>query len=101
MVVNSIVVMEIFYLFSVRYIHDSSLTWRGAIGTRAVLIGVAVVAIAQLAFTYLPLMNRIFDTRPVSLLDGLAILGLGVALLGIVEVEKRIASHLQRSGGRA
>ena len=101
MVVNSIVVMEIFYLFSVRYIHDSSLTWRGALGTRAVLIGVAVVAIAQLAFTYFPLMHRIFDSRPISLLDGLAILGLGVALLGIVEVEKRVASHLQLSGGRA
>jgi magnesium-transporting ATPase (P-type) len=39
--VNTIVVMEIFYLFSVRYVHGTSLTWRGVLGTRAVLIGAA------------------------------------------------------------
>jgi hypothetical protein len=31
-VVNTIVVMEIFYLFSVRYVHATSLTWRGRAG---------------------------------------------------------------------
>ena len=38
MVVNTLVVMEIFYLFSVRYVHGSSLTWRGVLGTPAVLV---------------------------------------------------------------
>ena len=62
--VNTIVVMEIFYLFSVRYVHGTSLTWTGVLGTPAVLIGVAAVALAQLAFTYLPAMQAAFETRP-------------------------------------
>lgn len=90
MVVNTIVVMEIFYLFSVRYVHGTSLTLRGAVGTPAVLIGVGVVTAAQFAFTYLPFMQAVFQTRSLALLDGVAIVGVGVALLVAVEVEKRI-----------
>src|SRR3546814_12648670 len=45
MVVNMLVVAEIFYLFNVRYLHMRSLTWRGAVGTPAVLGAIAVVAI--------------------------------------------------------
>src|SRR5690606_37402479 len=37
MVVNTIVVMEIFYLFNVRYMHMTSFSLVGAMGTRAVL----------------------------------------------------------------
>ena len=91
MAVNTIVVMEIFYLFSVRYVHGTSLTWQGVLGTRAVLIGVATVVVAQLAFTYLPPMQAVFATRAVSLGDGIAIILVGVALLVIVETEKLIA----------
>src|SRR5690606_26704164 len=35
LVVNALVVMEIFYLFSVRYVHGTSFTWQGVLGTRA------------------------------------------------------------------
>jgi magnesium-transporting ATPase (P-type) len=88
--VNTIVVMEIFYLFSVRYVHGTSLTWRGVLGTRAVLIGVGVVVAAQFLLTYAPFMHAIFDTRPVSIVDGLAVVAVGVALLLVVEIEKRV-----------
>src|SRR3546814_4035177 len=60
-VVNTIVVMEIFYLFSVRYLRLTSLTWEGVLGTPAVLIGVALVVALQLAFTYLPFMQTLFE----------------------------------------
>jgi magnesium-transporting ATPase (P-type) len=88
-VVNTIVVMEIFYLFSVRYLYSASLTWQGVLGTPAVLIGVGAVVLAQLAFTYLPWMHAIFQSRPVSLLDGLVIVVVGVLLLLILEIEKQ------------
>jgi magnesium-transporting ATPase (P-type) len=97
-VVNTIVVMEIFYLFSIRYLHMTSLTLRGVVGTPAVLIGVAGVFIGQLAFTYLPFMQALFATRAVSLADGLAIVGVGVLLLLILEVEK-LARRGLRLGG--
>lgn len=90
MVVNAIVVLEIFYLFNVRYLHMSSITWQGALGTPAVLIAVGTVVLAQLAFTYLPIMQALFDTRPVPLADGVVIVGLGVALMGVLEVEKAV-----------
>ncbi|MEQ8813108.1 MAG: cation-transporting P-type ATPase [Thalassobaculum sp.] len=95
-VVNTLVVMEIFYLFSVRYAHGSSFTWRGMLGTRAVLIGVATVAAAQFAFTYLPAMQAVFESRPVALGDGVAIVAVGVALLVTVEAEKWIAARFGR-----
>lgn len=94
MVVNTLVVMEIFYLFSTRYVHGTSLTLQGVLGTRAVLIGVGSVVIAQFAFTYLPAMQMIFGSRPISLGDGLAVVAVGVTLLAVVEVEKRIAALL-------
>jgi magnesium-transporting ATPase (P-type) len=100
MVVNTIVVMEIFYLFSVRYIHGTSLTWQGVLGTPAVLIALVVVVAAQLAFTYAPAMQAVFDTESVSLADGALIVGIGVALLILVELEKRLAAALGGGGGR-
>jgi len=96
MVVNTLVAMEIFYLFSVRYVHGTSLTWRGALGTRAVLAGVGIVTAAQFAFTYLPALQAVFQTRPVALPEGLAVVATGVALLIVVELEKRLRRALAR-----
>lgn len=90
LVVNTIVGMEVAYLFSVRYVHGSALTWRGVLGTPAVLAGVATVVVAQLALTYLPLMQQVFATRPLSLLELLAICAISALLLGVVEIEKRL-----------
>ncbi|MCS6876978.1 MAG: cation-transporting P-type ATPase [Geminicoccaceae bacterium] len=94
LVVNTIVVMEIFYLFSVRYAHGTSLTLEGLVGTRAVLIGVGSITLAQLAFTYLPWMQFLFETRPVGLLEGAVVIGIGVLLLCLCELEKRIRARL-------
>lgn len=94
LVVNTLVVMEIFYLFSVRHVHGTALTWRGILGTRAVLTGVTLVAAGQFAFTYLPVLQTIFDTRAVAFWDGVAVIGIGVVLLIIVEIEKRLRGQL-------
>ena len=88
--VNALVAIEIGYLFSVRYVHGSSLTWTGVLGTPAVLTGVGTVILAQLAFTYLPFMQAVFGTQAVGLADGLAILGAALAFLLLVEAEKRL-----------
>jgi magnesium-transporting ATPase (P-type) len=96
MVVNTIVVMEIFYLFNVRYIHGSSLTWQGVLGTRAVVISVCAVVIAQFAFTYVPFMQQVFKTEPVSVLNGVLIVGIGIAALIAVEAEKRLLATLSQ-----
>ncbi|MFC3282071.1 cation-transporting P-type ATPase [Litchfieldella rifensis] len=95
MVVNTLVVLEIFYLFNVRYLHMTSFNWRGVLGTPAVLIAVAVVVVAQLAFTYLPVMHVLFDTRPLDVADGVLIISIGMAIMVVLEVEKVL---MRRSG---
>ncbi|MFT0859546.1 cation-transporting P-type ATPase [Ancylobacter sp. G4_0304] len=93
-VVNTLVVMEIFYLFNVRFLHMASITWRGVLGTRAVIAALVTVVVAQFAFTYLPVMQEIFDTRPVPFADGVLIVAVGVGLFVLLEGEKTILRRL-------
>jgi magnesium-transporting ATPase (P-type) len=95
------VVLEIFYLFSVRFVHGTSLTWRGVLGTPAVLIGVGFVAVLQLAFTYAPPMQALFDTVDLSTIEATIVLSAGVLLLAIVELEKWIVGTLSRGSHRS
>lgn len=93
-VVNTIVVQEIFYLFAIRFLRSGSLTLEGIKGTPAVLIGVGAIVILQLAFTYLPIMQTLFGTRPVAMADGMAIMATGIVLLAVLEMEKRMRQRL-------
>jgi magnesium-transporting ATPase (P-type) len=95
MVVNTLCVLEIFYLFNVRYMHMTSITLRGAKGTPAVLLAIAAVVVAQLAFTYAPFMHALFESRPVAFVDGVLIVGVGVVLMLILEGEKAL---MRRTG---
>ncbi|MGQ7790909.1 cation-translocating P-type ATPase [Faunimonas sp. B44] len=97
-VVNTIVVMEIFSLFSMRYLHAPSLSWYGIRGTRAVLIGVGLVVAAQLLLTYLPQLNAVMGTRPVALADGAAIIGVGIVLFALLEIEKAVRRRYHLAG---
>ncbi|WP_236024950.1 cation-transporting P-type ATPase [Arenibaculum pallidiluteum] len=92
--VNTLVVMEVFYLFSVRYMRASSLTLRGVLGTRPVLIAVATVTALQIVFTYAPFMGALFATRPVGVADGGPVLATGVLLFAMLECEKAIMRRI-------
>jgi len=96
LVVNTIVVLEIFYLFSNRFLSRSSLDWRGVLGTPAVLIALAVIIALQLLFTYAPLMQWAFATRAVEPFDGLIVIGTGFALLTLLEIEKWLLRLFRR-----
>lgn len=94
MVVNAIVVMEIFYLFNVRYLHMTSFNLKGVLGTPAVLAAIGVVVAAQLAFTYAPPMHALFDSAPIGLADGALIIAIGVATMVILEAEKALMRRM-------
>ncbi|MDO8800609.1 MAG: HAD-IC family P-type ATPase [Phenylobacterium sp.] len=94
LVVNTLVVMQVFYLFSARYIHGASITWRGVLGAPAVLMGVAVVVVSQLVLTYAPWFNSAFGTRPISLAEGAIVIGIGVAMLLVTELEKAVRRRI-------
>ena len=88
--VNTLVVLKIFHLFFIRNIHGTSLSWKAAMGTRAVWITLAVAVAAQAAMTWLPFMQTAFGTSPVALMDGVVIIGIGVAFFALIETEKQI-----------
>lgn len=95
MTVNTLVLLEIFYLFSSRYIHGPSLTWQGIHGTKPVLIAIGVVAILQINFTYLPLMQFLFQTESLALSYGIGIGVIGALGFIIVEFEKLTALFIK------
>lgn len=99
--VNTLVAMEVFYLFSIRYGYATSFSWTGIIGTRPVLISLAVVVCAQLLFIYAPFMHDIFDTRALGLSDLALIIVSGIAVLAIIETEKQIRFVFQNKAGDA
>ena len=86
--VNTLVAMEVFYLFSVRYLRTPSFTFEGVKGTRPVLAAVFTVFGLQLLFTYAPFMGLFFGSRPLTISQGVGVVAVGVALLVILEVEK-------------
>ncbi len=91
---NTLVVMEIFHLFFVRNIYGTSLTWRAIRGTPTVWICVISVSAAQLAATYVPWFQNLLGTASVNFTDGLFIIGLGIALFVLLELEKQLALTL-------
>lgn len=92
--VNTLVCMEVFYLFSVRYLKSPSFTWQGVQGTPRVLAAVGAVVVLQLLFTYAPFMQALFDSRALSLSTGLLVLGAGVAVLVVLELEKALLRRM-------
>lgn len=96
--VNTLVCLEVFYLFSVRYLKARSFTWVGVRGTPRVLAAVAGVLTLQALFTYAPFMQQLFHTEALSPTWGVRIIIVGIGLLAILEVEKTL---LRRFGAPA
>ncbi|MFN6952135.1 MAG: HAD-IC family P-type ATPase, partial [Albidovulum sp.] len=95
MSMNMLVILEIFHLFFIRNIHSASLTFTGVRGTRAVWICLAIVVAGQLAATYLPIAQHVLGTRPVPVLEGLLMVGIGAVFFAVLEVEKQLRLALR------
>jgi magnesium-transporting ATPase (P-type) len=96
MALNMLVVLEIFYLFYIRSLHATSLTWRAARGTPVIWACVVFVIVAQLAITYVPALQKVFGTAAIPLADGALVIAIGVAFLAVVEAEKQARLALFR-----
>jgi Ca2+-transporting ATPase len=76
---------------------DSESFFRFGIRRNPLLIGaVALTVLLQLAVTYVPFLQELFETTPLTTIDLLICVGLGIVMLLGVEVEKAI---FHRSGG--
>ena len=89
-VLNTLVIMQIFHMFFIHNLYSTSLTWQVVRGTKMVWVAVISVVVAQFAITYLPPLQTIFVTKSISLFDGMVIVVIGMAMFIIVEIEKQI-----------
>jgi Ca2+-transporting ATPase len=86
-VVNVIVVVEIFYLLSCRSLMRSP--WQvGIFSNPWVLPCISAMMGLQLAFTYLPVMNRLFSSAPLDAACWLHVFLIGLFAFAAVELEK-------------
>ncbi|MBL1376587.1 cation-translocating P-type ATPase [Zobellella iuensis] len=88
--VNTLVAMEVWYLFSVRHLYSESPAWTGWRSLRPALLAVSVVLALQLFFTYTPIMQFWFGTRPLSAGHVLLTIGIGLAVFLVLALEKRL-----------
>ncbi len=82
--VNAIVFGQIVLLFSCRSLRYTMFKL-GVFSNRWLLLGVSLMTVAQLLFTYTPAMNRIFKTAPIVLTDWFVIIAAALAIYLLIE----------------
>lgn len=97
-VVNALVAGEIAYLFNCRYLLLAVRSWRDFTGNAYVLLSVAILALIQALFTYLPFMQRLFGVASLDVFAWLRILAFGVLLYFVVELEKALIRRWAKAG---
>jgi calcium-translocating P-type ATPase len=88
-VINVIVLVETVYLFNCRALNRPCFS-SGFFANRWAFGGAAAMLLAQLLFTYTPVMNRLFHTAPISGAAWIRIFAVAAAVFAIVETEKWI-----------
>jgi len=88
--VNTLVVLEAFYLLSTRSLLGPAIRRGGLSGNPKIMLSILVVLGIQLAFTYAGPMNRFFHSVALPAEIWLRILAAGSTVLILVEIEKAI-----------
>lgn len=85
--VNVVVMIELFYLFNCRSLKNSMFRI-GVLSNPWVGVGVVAMVLLQLLFTYLPVLNGVFSSAPISLAAWGRILAVSIVAYVVVELEK-------------
>jgi cation-transporting ATPase F len=91
--VGVIVIGEIFYLFNCRSLLRSPFSL-GLFSNKLLLLGVFVMIILQMLFTYLPVMNQLFHSAPISTTTWFIIFLMGLTIFMIIELEKWLRARV-------
>jgi len=94
--VQTIVLAQMFHLFNNRSISGFAFA-KGFFANKVVFIVSLIMIFLQLAFTYLPFMNNIFDTVPLTAYHWIFPISLGVLIFIIVEIEKFIHRLIKKA----
>lgn len=99
MAVNAIVVAEMFYLVNSRYIYASVISREGLFGNRYVLFAIGACIPLQLAYTYAPIMQSIFNSTGLSLMEWFKVLCAGLLVFSVAELEKFVIRRTRLASG--
>ena len=88
-VVNTVVLVQLVYLFNCRSLRHSIFVI-GWMSNRWAIVGSLAMLLAQILFTYLPVMNRLFHSAPIDAQSWLRIAAVTAAAFVVVEIEKRL-----------
>lgn len=91
--VNSLVAGQLFYLLNCRKMRNHPFK-KDFFNNKVVLIAIIALIILQVVFTYVPFMNDIFATAPVTGTLLFYPLIVGIAVFLIVELEKYVRRKL-------
>jgi magnesium-transporting ATPase (P-type) len=95
--VNTLVMFEIFYLFSARYLLAPALTLKGLSGNRYVLYAIVLLIMIQMAFTYTAPMQTLFATSAMSIDSWLRVITVASSVLFLVETEKLLLRKFMKT----
>ena len=90
MAVNAVVAAEMFYLINSRYILAPVLNRDGLTGNRYVLLAIATCIPLQIAYTHAPVMQAIFGSADLTLLEWGKVLAAGLLVFSVAELEKLV-----------
>ena len=85
--VNAVITIATFYLLNCRSLVQSVFR-QGLFSNQWVWLGFIMMAVLQLAFTYIPFMNKILASAPISADAWLRILAVGLVSFLVIEFEK-------------
>jgi len=93
MAVTTVIMFQIFYLQQSRSLRDP--LWRiGLLSNPTVYLGVAIVLLAQAAFVYLPQLQAVFGSTPLSWADLMVAALVGLLIVPVVALEKWLLRRL-------
>ncbi len=93
--VNVFAVGQSFYLLNCRSLRYSMFRL-GVFSNPWIWGGIAAMTVAQLLFTYLPLMNQMFHTAPISIIDWMSIMAVGLVIYLIIGAEKTFRRYHEK-----
>ncbi|MFO3724890.1 cation-transporting P-type ATPase [Pseudomonas sp. HLMP] len=88
MAVNAVVVAEMFYLVNTRALIAPVTNREGLLGNPYLLLAIAACVPLQLFFTHAPVMQEIFGSTDLTLLEWGKVMGAGLLVYLVVELEK-------------
>lgn len=99
MAVTAMMLFQVFYLFHCRSLKLSVLKIN-FFSNPSLLIGVVVVLLAQVAFTYVPLMQRLFYSSSLNSEAWLISTGVALVIFLFLTLEKTVSQIMRKNGDR-